>query len=112
MSGSYKGFSTSLKVDINAFKESMSMDTKFGEHKVVFESGGPDMPEPIGIKLVPITEAFDSAFYSVFDQQRSARCVLNYSKSLLEERKAAVIRALDEYPRLKGTMKPVGTSLL
>ena len=110
MSGSYEGFSVSLKVDIKAFKESMSKDTKFGEHKVVFKSGGPNLPEPIGIKLVPITEAFDSAFYSVLDQQCSARCV--HSKSLLKERKAAVIRALDEYPRLKKTVIPVGTSLL
>ena len=105
------GFNASLKVDVNVFKESMSKDTKFGEHhEVVFESGGPNMPEPIGIKLVPITEAFDSAFYSVLDQQCSARCV--HSKSLLKERKAAVIRALDEYPRLKKTVIPVGTSLL
>ena len=72
------GFSASLKVDVNAFKESMSKDSKFGEHKVVFKSGGPNMPEPIGLKLVPIAEAFDPAFYSVLDQQKSARCV--YSK--------------------------------
>ena len=110
MSGSYKGFSASLKVDINAFKESMSMDTKFGEHKVVFESGGPNLPEPIGIKLVPITEAFDPAFYSVLDKRSSARCV--HSNSLLKARKTAVIRALNEYPRLKKTVKPIGTSLL
>ena len=109
MSGSYGGFSASLKVDVNAFKESMSKNTKFGENKVVFKSGGPDMPEPIGIKLVPVTEAFDPAFYSVLDEQSSARCV--HSNSLLKARKTAVIRALKEYPRLKNTAKPVGTSL-
>ena len=102
------GFSASLKVDFNTFKESMSKDTKFGEHKVVFKSGGPNLPEPIGLKLVPITEAFDSALYSVLDQQWSARCV--HSNSLLKARKAAVIRALNEYPRLKKTIKPIGTS--
>ena len=109
MSGRYKGFSASLKVNVNLFKESMSNDTKFGEHKVVFKSGGPNMPEPIGLKLVPIAEAFDSAFYSVLDKQSSERCV--HSNSLLKQRKVAVIRALDEYPRLKKTAKPVGTSL-
>ena len=103
------GFSGSLKVDVNAFKQSMSKDTKFGEHKVVFKSGGPNLPEPIGLKLVPITKAFDPAFYSVLDQQRSARCV--HSNSLLKARKTAVIRALNEYPRLKKTVKPRGTSL-
>ena len=104
------GFSASLKVDVNGFKESMSKDSKFGEHKVVFKSGGPNMPEPIGLKLVPIAEAFDPAFYSVLDQQKSARCV--HSNSLLKARKAAVIRALKEYPGLKKAVKPVGTSLL
>ena len=104
------GFSASLKVDVNAFKQSMPKNTKFGEHnKVVLKSGGPDMPEPIGIKLVPITEAFDSAFYSILDKWSSARCV--HSNSLLKARKTAVIRALNEYPRLKKTVKPVGTSL-
>ncbi|XP_073250647.1 uncharacterized protein [Porites lutea] len=105
VSGSYMGFSASLKVDVNAFKESMSKDSKFGEHKVVFKSGGPNMPEPIGLKLVPIAEAFDPAFYSVLDQQKSARCV--NSNSLLKARRTAVIRALKEYPRLKKTVKPL-----
>ena len=103
------GYSGSLKVDFNMFKESMSKNTKFGEHKVVFKSGGPNLPEPIGLKLVLITKAFDPAFYSILDQQWSPRCV--HSKSLLKARKAAVIRALNEYPRLKKTVKPAGTSL-
>ena len=68
------------------------------------------MPEPIGIKLVLITEAFDSAFYSVLDQEWSTQCV--HSNSLLKERKAAVRRALNEYPRLKNAVKPVGTTIL
>ena len=88
----------------------MAKDSKFGKHKVVFKSGGPNMSEPIGLKLVPITEAFDSALYSILDKQSSARCVR--SNSLLKERKASVIRALNEYPRLKKTAKPVGTSIL
>ena len=104
------GFSASLKVDVNVFKESMSKNTRFGEHKVVCKSGGSNLPEPIRIKLVPITEAFDPAFYSVLDKRSFARCV--HSNSLLKARKTAVIRALNEYPRLKKTVKPIGTSLL
>ena len=84
MSGSYLGFSASLKVDVNVFKESMSKNTRFGEHKVVFKSGGPNLPEPIGIKLVPITEAFDPAFYSVLDgingRPHDAFILILYSK--------------------------------
>ena len=89
----------------------MAKDSKFGKHKVVFKSGGSNLSEPIGLKLVPITEAFDSAFYFIVDKQWSARCV-SHSNSLLKERKASVIRALNEYPRLKKTSKPVGTSIL
>ncbi|KAJ7378963.1 hypothetical protein OS493_019662 [Desmophyllum pertusum] len=83
----------------------MSESTKFGEHKVVFNSGGPDMPEPIGLKLVPIYEAFDVNFYTVLDQQISARCV--HSQSFVGARKNHVKKALKEYPRLKNAMVPV-----
>ena len=106
MSGNYLGYKASLKVDIKAFKESMSQGTKFGEHKVVFKSGGPDLPEPIGLKLVPIDEAFDVNFYEVIDQHQSSRCV--HSDSLLRTRKVHVQKALEEYPRLKKAQTPVG----
>ena len=101
------GFKASLKVDMKKFRESMSESTKFGEQKVVFNSGGPDMPEPIGLKLVPIYEAFDVNFYTVLDQQISARCV--HSQSFVGARKNHVKKALKEYPRLKNAMVPVGT---
>ncbi|KAJ7378958.1 hypothetical protein OS493_019657 [Desmophyllum pertusum] len=51
VSGGYMGYTASLRVDMNRFRESMSESTKFGKHKVVFTSGGPDMPEPIGLKI-------------------------------------------------------------
>ena len=108
MSGNYLGYKASLKVDVKAFKESMSQGTKFGEHKVVFKSGGPDLPEPIGLKLVPIDEAFDVNFYSVIDAHQSTRCA--HSDSLLRTRKANVQEALKEYPRLKKAQTPVGRS--
>ena len=102
------GYKASLKVDVKVFKESMSQGTKFGEHKVVFKSGGPDLPEPIGLKLVPIDEAFDVNFYSVIDAHQSTRCA--HSDSLLRTRKANVQEALKEYPRLKKAQIPVGKS--
>lgn len=106
MSGSYLGYKASLKVDVKAFKESMSQGTKFGEHKVVFKSGGPEMPEPIGLRLVPIFEAFDVNFYEILDQHQSSRCV--HFSSLLMTRKVHVEKALKNYPRLKKAEKPVG----
>ena len=100
------GFRASLKVDMKKFKEAMSESTKFGEHKVVFTSGGRDMPEPIGIKVVPIYEAFDVNFYTTLDHQNSQRCV--HSQSLVGTRKEHVKKALKEYPRLKNAVVPVG----
>ncbi|XP_020622112.1 uncharacterized protein LOC110059730 [Orbicella faveolata] len=105
VSGGYMGYKASLKVDMKKFRESMSENTKFGGHKVVFTSGGPDMPEPIGLKLVPIYEAFDVNFYTVTDGQHSARCV--HFESLVGTRKAHVKKALHEYPRLKKALVPV-----
>jgi len=105
LSGSYLGYSASLKVDVNAFKESMSEGTKFGENKVVLTSGGPNLPEPIGLKLVPIYEAFDVNFYTVLDKHQSTRCV--HSSSLLRTRRNHTQKAFREYPRLKKVIKPV-----
>ena len=91
------------------FRESMSESTKFGEHKVKFSSGGPDLPEPIGLKLVPIYEAFDANFYTTLDEQESTRCA--HSQGLVSTRKNHVKRALKEYPRLKKAVKPFGALL-
>ncbi|XP_078382883.1 uncharacterized protein LOC144665526 [Oculina patagonica] len=104
VSGGFKGFKASLKVDMKKFRESMSEKTEFGEDKVKFSSGGPDMPEPIGLKLVPIYEAFDVNFYTAMDHQQSTRCV--HSRSLVGSRKVHVKKALKEYPRLKKAVKP------
>lgn len=84
----------------------MSEGTKFGENKVVLTSGGPNLPEPIGLKLVPIYEAFDVNFYTVLDKHQSTRCV--HSSSLLRTRRNHVQKAFREYPRLKKVIKPVG----
>ena len=100
------GYTASLRVDMNRFRESMSESTKFGKHKVVFTSGGPDMPEPIGLKLVPIYVAFKTTFYTARKKQRSPRCV--NSRSILERRTMHIKKALNKYPRLKKAVVPAG----
>ena len=109
VSGGYMGFKASLKVDMKKFKESMSDKTEFGEHKVSFTSGGVDMPEPIGIRIVPIYEAFDVSFYAKLDHQNSARCV--HSSELVGTRREHVKKALEEYPKLKKAEVPTGKKL-
>lgn len=109
VSGGYMGSKASLKVDMKKFKESMSDKTEFGEHKVSFTSGGVDMPEPIGIRIVPIYEAFDVSFYAKLDHQNSARCV--HSSELVGTRREHVKKALEEYPKLKKAEVPTGKKL-
>jgi len=47
---------------MNMVRNSVKSGAKFGSHKMVFTSGGPDLPEPIGLKLVPIDVALKGDF--------------------------------------------------
>ncbi|KAL9962439.1 hypothetical protein ACROYT_G031543 [Oculina patagonica] len=93
-SGGYGGFSASLSVDVNKFKNFMSDASRFTENKVEFSSGGPNLPEPIGVKLLPIHNAIDDSYYSTLDQR--------YQCNNLAQRRRNVQRVLKEYPRIKG----------
>ena len=62
-SGSYKGFSASLKVDFSRFQESMSSGSRFGENKVTYQLGSEAHPEPIALKLVPLTEPVNRLYF-------------------------------------------------
>ena len=99
-SGSYGGFSASLQVDISKFKESTADTTKFNEETVKFTSGGPDMPEPIRLKLMPIYNAVEDSFFSVLDQQ--------YQCKNLAQRKGNFKRVLREYPQINHVSEPRG----
>lgn len=99
-SGGYGGFSASLSVDINKFKESTTDTANFTENKVVFSSGGPDMPEPIKVKLMPIDNAVEDSFFSVLDQQ--------YRCENLAQRRGNVKKILQEYPQIKDVSEPQG----
>ena len=100
VSGGYKGFSASLSVDVSTFKESMTKGTSFGENKVVFNLGGADMPEPIGLKLFRISRAFDATFFGDLDQQ--------YKCNNLEQRKSNILQLFTKYPGLKNATTPQG----
>ena len=108
VSGSYMGYSASLQVDVKKFKESMSEKTKFGENKQVLTSGGDDLPEPIGIKLEPIDVALKSVFYTSLDSFSIVSAGYCFTSSLLDSKRANVQKALVEYPKKKGAIKPIG----
>ena len=95
---------------MNKFREQMTEDTKFGEHKIVLTSGGMDMPEPIGLKLVPVYEAMNSNFYTLSDARFGSPC--KHTDSLLRSRKSNLQRILKDYPQLKRTKAPVGKNII
>ena len=100
VSGSYLGFSASLSANIKKLRASMTAETPFGEKKVMFTSGGPNMPEPIGLKLLSIERAFDDSFFRALDRQ--------YQCTNLAQRKGNVIRLLKKYPGLTRATTPQG----
>ncbi|XP_068755962.1 uncharacterized protein [Montipora capricornis] len=97
-SGGYNGFSASLKVDVSKFKKSNKTTTNFTENTVKFTSGGPDMPEPIKLELMPINKAVEDSFFSVLDQQ--------YQCENLAQRKENFKKIFKEYPHLNGVSEP------
>ena len=81
---------------MNMVRNSVKSGAKFGSHKMVFTSGGPDLPEPIGLKLVPIDVALKETFYKGLDQERWSQCL-----SLIKKLRLNAKNAFKAYPRLK-----------
>jgi len=94
--GEFLGFSGSFSVDMNMVRNFVKSGAKFGSDKLVCTSGGPDLPEPIGLKLVPIDVALKENFYKSLDQQKWSQCI-----PLLEKLRLNAKNALKDYPRLK-----------
>ncbi|KAL9962475.1 hypothetical protein ACROYT_G031580 [Oculina patagonica] len=71
----------------------MSDKSKFTESKKEFTSGGKDLPEPIGVKLLPIHSVITDSFFSALEDK--------YRCQKLEQRKKNVEKVLREYPAIK-----------
>ncbi len=100
VSGGYMGLKASLSVAFDKFKESSEDTAELTKNKVVFSSGGADMPAPIGLNLLPIDEAFSNSFFRVLSQQ--------FQCENLAQRKKNVKQLLSNYPNLKGARSPNG----
>ena len=98
------GLSASLSVAFDKFKESSEDTAELTKNKVVFSSGGPDMPAPIGLKLLPIDEAFSDSYFNVLSEQ--------FQCENLAARKENVKNLLRNYPNLKGARNPNGNILI
>ena len=102
--GGFGGYSASLSVNVETFKESMNQNTKFGSSKKVYKSGGPDMPSPIRIKLEPTCNALRVAFFKKHLQQHP-NC--NFNVQVLSRLKNNIEKVFKAYPQLKrGRKRP------
>ena len=95
---SASGSRSYVSVDIKKFTESNTDSTNFTENKVVFSSGGQDLPEPIGLQLIPIDNAVEDSFFSILDQR--------YRCKNLAQRRDNVKRILRKYPGIFGVPEP------
>ena len=98
VSGGYGGFSASLKVDVNTFKQSIDEGSTFMSDKTVLTSGGSDLPEPIRVQLMPIYKAIHYDFFKHPKNPRLSGCD---SAQTVAEKSENVKKILKEYPKLK-----------
>jgi len=83
-----------VSVDLKKFKESNTDTALFTENKVVLSSGRRDLPEPIGLQLIPIDNAVEDSFFGILGQR--------YRCKNLAQRRNNVKRILQEYPEILG----------
>ena len=80
----------------------------FGSSKVTLISGKDDLSEPIGVKLLPIYEAFNFGYYQNVDQPVLQRCNNPFSESRLKAVQRNIRKILTDYPKLLHVFSPVG----
>lgn len=100
VSGGYVGLEGALSATFEKFKESDIAKSEFAEYKTTFSTGGENLPAPIGLKLLPIVEAFSESHFENLDQQ--------FQCEGLTQRKTNLNKLLNEYPTLKHVSKPYG----
>ena len=108
VSGDLFGASSSLQVDMNMVEEAVKTGKTFGSNTKTLTTGTDQVPEPIGLMLMPIHEAFSSYFYQNLDQEVLGNCPKSFTETHLEKLKANVKKLLKKYPQLKGAKRPVG----
>lgn len=66
--GSYAGFSASVGMDFDKFKQSDTFRQNYGSHQYTLQSGSESLPEPISLKLETIDLALDPIYWQRYDE--------------------------------------------
>ena len=109
--GSYGGFSASVGVNFEKFKQSSSFEQNYGSHQYSLQAGSDSLPEPISMKLETIDSALDSMYWQGFDNLVSLGICSTEDQLYLPTRKANLVRALTEYAAFKMAPTPTGDPL-
>ncbi|XP_071095708.1 uncharacterized protein [Haliotis cracherodii] len=113
LGGSYMGYGASLAVNFEKFKGSDSYKLQFGDFQYTLEAGTPELPEPIGVKIVTIDTAFNSKYWQKMDDFMSGhQCGDGLDTMALSRRQANVAKALQGYAAYKMAQGPTDPQLI
>ena len=78
----------------------MNENTKFGSNKV-FKSGGPDLPEPIKVKVKQIYDVFKVRFFKRLQHKKKRNRPCDFRNAFFRKLKKNTKELLKRYPKLK-----------
>lgn len=106
--GSYAGFSASVAMDFDKFKQSSTFSQNYGSHQYTLQSGSDSLPEPISLKLKTIDLALDPIYWQRYDELVASGICASDDQQHLQTRKSNLERALTEYAAYKMAPTPSG----
>ncbi|XP_065931307.1 uncharacterized protein [Magallana gigas] len=104
--GSYAGFSASVGMDFDKFKQSDTFRQNYGSHQYTLQSGSDSLPEPISLKLETIDLALDPIYWQRYDELVASGICASDDQQHLQTRKSNLERALTEYAAYKMAPTP------
>ncbi|XP_061189368.1 uncharacterized protein LOC133197381 [Saccostrea echinata] len=110
--GSYLGFSASLGINFDTFKQSSSFNQNYGTYQYTLQSGSETLPEPISLKLQTIDEALQPVFWQRFDDLIAAGICSADDQIRLQLRRSHLIRSLEDYAAYKMAPTPTDPKLI
>lgn len=105
--GSYAGFSASVGMDFDKFKQSDTFRQNYGSHQYTLQSGSDSLPEPISLKLETIDLALDPIYWQRYDELVASGICASDDQQHLQTRKSNLERALTEYAAYKMAPTPL-----
>ncbi|XP_070567841.1 uncharacterized protein [Ptychodera flava] len=108
--GFYNGYKDSLLVDMTTYSQTAT--TTGGQLLASFQTGDVDFTEPISISLISMDDVFDSKYWTLIDDYRTAGLCDWPDLSELLSRQINVLLALEIYVESKSIVTPSDPSIV